>query len=148
LKATSTEHSKEKRDNDEVARSCSYPHSKLKENLLQCVVHNLQREPTTHGGVMGLYLVLVLFVISIVVVLLLLFISSVVVVVLVVLVVFVVVKIVGTRALFRLEEPSAPGRGSVTLVARAPSTPPPTSLAVIGLEACHQKDHFRVQANE
>ena len=51
---------------------------------------------------MGLYLVLVLFVISIVVVLLLLFIS------IVVLVVFVVVKIVGTRALFRLEEPSAP----------------------------------------
>ena len=75
----------------------------LKENLLQCVVHNLQREPTTHGDAMGLYLVLVLFVISIVVVVLLLFIS-----IIVVVVVLVVGKIVGTRALFRLEEPSAP----------------------------------------
>ena len=66
----------------------------LKENLLQCVIHNLERKPTTHGN--G-YLVLVLLVILIVVVLLLPFISIV-----------VVGKIVGTRALFRLEEPSAP----------------------------------------
>ena len=50
---------------------------------------------------MGLYLDLVLHVISIVVVLLLLFIS-------IVVVVLVVGKIVGTRGLFRLEEPSAP----------------------------------------
>ena len=70
----------------------------LKENFLQCVVHNLEGKPTTHGN--G-YLVLVLLVISIVVVLLLFpFISIV--------VVGIVRKIVGTRALFRLEEPSAP----------------------------------------
>ena len=74
----------------------------LKENLLQCVVHNLEGKPTTHGNAMGLLLVLVLLVISIVVVVLLLFpfISIV--------VVGIVGKIVGTRALFRLEEPSAP----------------------------------------
>ena len=71
----------------------------LKENFLQCVVHNLEGKPTTHGN--G-YLVLVLLVISIVVVVLLLFpfISIV--------VVGIVGKIVGTPALFRLEEPSAP----------------------------------------
>jgi hypothetical protein len=91
LKATSTEDGKEERDDYEVARSCSYPHSELKENLLQCVVHNLERKPSTHGD--G-YLVLVPLVISIVVV--------------VVISVVVVVKIVGTQALFRLEEPSAP----------------------------------------
>ena len=71
----------------------------LKENFLQCVVHNLEGKPTTHGN--G-YLVLVLLVISIVVFVLLLFpfISIV--------VVGIVGKIVGTPALFRLEEPSAP----------------------------------------
>ena len=62
----------------------------LKENFLQCVVHNLEGKPTTHGN--G-YLVLVLLVISLVIV---------------VISVVVVVKIVGTQALFRLEEPSAP----------------------------------------
>ena len=30
LKATSTEHGEEKRDDDEIARRCSYPYSELK----------------------------------------------------------------------------------------------------------------------
>ena len=30
MKATSTEHCEEKRDDDEVARGCSYPYSELK----------------------------------------------------------------------------------------------------------------------